>query len=99
MIGLVNAVGAYQASRVQSSDSPRTGSSTARDVGEPPMWVRPYKPRGAEPETTHAVEATEFREGQAERKAPSGDESEQFKQAELESRASGNVGAFLDTIA
>ena len=63
------------------------------------MWVRPYKPRGAEPETTHAVEATEFREGQAERKAPSGDESEQFKQAELESRTSGNVGAFLDMIA
>lgn len=63
------------------------------------MWVRTYKPPGAEPETTHALEAAEFRESQAVRKTPSGDESEQFKQAELESRASGDVGAFLDMIA
>jgi len=99
MIGLVNAAGAYQASRTQSSDSPGTKASTPHDVGEPPMWVRPHEPHHTARETVQGVEAPEFLEADAERATPSGDESDQLKQAELESGSRQDVGAFLDMIA
>jgi hypothetical protein len=43
MIGLVNSVAAYPASREQAAQTTRAAVATPTDLGEPPMWVRPHE--------------------------------------------------------
>jgi len=95
MVGLVNAVGSYQASRVQAQQ---------REATEPPVSGDHLAPiLGAEEAASRvlskAVEAVSSRTETESRAVPNGDDTAQFKQAELESKSDPNVGRFLDVVA
>jgi hypothetical protein len=72
---------------------------TSIENGEPPMWVKPHESPPVVAETTRDVDPVQFQQAQAERHAPSGDESDRMDQVEHESRLPGGVGLFLDTLA
>ena len=61
MIGLVNAAGAFQTPRVQTSEGPISNSG---EFGTPPMWVVPHEVVREERETTEAIEPIEFEQSQ-----------------------------------
>ncbi len=63
MIGLVNAAGAFQTPRVQTSEGPISNSG---EFGTPPMWVVPHEVVREERETTAAIEPIEFEQPQPE---------------------------------
>lgn len=68
MVGLVNSAGAYAAGREQAALSTRPATATRRDLGEPPMWVRPHEPERPNRDTAQAVAPTPPRPD-----APAGD--------------------------
>lgn len=96
MIGLVNAAGAPETSRVQSAQ---------RTVAEPaPLAERKLAPilsneRAVERVIQSAVQAIEFVASQAERNLPEGEQSDRFDQAELEADSTRTLGAGLDVTA
>ena len=95
MIGLVNAAGVYQTSRQRQAGP---------TVAEPPNQAPDRAPilnseQAANKVLLTAVEAIQFQDTQGERRVPSGDESGQLKQAELEARTTEGLGRNLDTTA
>lgn len=83
MIGLVNAIGTGQAARDLHARPTTAGSQTSRDVGEPPMWIRPHEAPSAPTETVQAVTPVEFQTTEAEQAQP----------------ADSALGQVLDTVA
>lgn len=94
MIGMVNAVGVLETSRTQSTQRQATENPSAIRENRAPVLNAEM---AANRVLDSAVKALEFQfGGQSPRRTPSGDESGQVNQAELESKPSGAVGRFLD---
>lgn len=95
MIGMVNAAGASQASRVQSFERDATKAPEPQQVQAPVLSAE----QAANRVLTKAVEALQFQTVEGQRPMPSGDQSDAIKQVELERGSSDAVGQFLDLTA
>lgn len=95
MIGLVNAVGAAQASRIQSTER----SAAVRE--EEPEKLAPVlsSEQAANYVLRTAVESIEFRESERQRGSPDGEQSDRAAQADLEAKPTGALGIVLDVTA
>jgi hypothetical protein len=98
MIGLVNSAGAASASREQAAQSTREVIATPRDLGDPPMWVRPHETASPTRETVKSVAPT----APQEQPATTGASADARAQAAV-TADSGNtqhgVGQSLDVVA
>jgi len=97
MIGMVNAIGAGQAVRDLLSTRSTGPASPSRELGEPPMWVRPHDPPPSPTESTRAVRPVEFQEAQS--KAQSSEEARVPEAPNFGPRQSApdDLGQVLDT--
>ncbi len=96
MIGLVNAAGAFQTQRVQTSGS---SNAAGGEFGSPPMWVAPHEQAKQDSDTLRSIEPVEYEQTSA----PDAVESEHDQagpSSAEEVRADTNeLGAVLDMTA
>jgi len=95
MVGLVNAAGTPETSRVQSV------FTAALQAGETKGGLLPIvnSQQAAERVLRSAVDTIEFTNGDVVRPTPDGGQSDRFAQAELEAATTESVGKFLDVTA
>ncbi len=96
MIGLVNAAGAPESSRIQSVSSDKMRVPEAERSNVFPLL---NNERAAQQVLRSAVNTIEFTAAGAAREVPDGEQSDRFDQAELEAGSSQTVGRFLDVTA
>jgi hypothetical protein len=95
MIGLVNAIGASQAGRVQSTERAATAPSDV-EVDRVPFL---NNEAAASHVLRKAVESIENWETAMQRETPGGENSDRSAQTDLEAKVPVGVGAFLDVMA
>lgn len=96
MIGLINAAGASESSRVQSASSRVVESSPK---GEGNMIPILNNEQAAARVLRSAVKTILFANGEARRGLPDGEQSDRFDQAELETNTPQKLGEGLDVTA
>lgn len=96
MIGLVNAAGTPETSRVQSAH--RTVVESVLEEGRKLIPLLTGE-QAAQRVLQSAVQTIEFTASQAERGLPGGEQSDRFDQAELEANSTRTLGRELDVTA
>jgi hypothetical protein len=95
MVGLVNAVGVTAASRELLTQRSATDRPTPEGNLAPILSAE----QAANKVLHKAVESMRFQETARQRGSPTGEQSDQFQQADLESRPTGALGTVLDVTA
>ena len=93
MVGLVNAIGTSETSRVQAELS---AASRNRETEQGKLLPLLDSVRAAEKVLEEAVRTIEFAGSESERSVPNGEESDRFDQADQEAKLTPPLGAHLD---